>query len=174
MGVLGLGRTTWRMLRLAAAGAAAWLLARLRPERTMVPVAGGPEPEPGPLPECAAEAGRTPWFGVVGGTLAWLAHLLLAYAVAEFGCALGLQRYVYLGVGAVSWALLGVSAVCLAAAAAAAAAAWRETLRARDEGWPDESGWEGWASFLGAVLSGLFFVIILIQTVPILYYLRDC
>ena len=63
------------------------------------------------------------WFGLVGGAVAWLVHLMGAYAIAEFGCVGTTQEYSFLGITLVSWLLIGLTLVTTAAALLAAWAA---------------------------------------------------
>lgn len=43
------------------------------------------------------------WFGVLGGAIAWMLHLLLAYAIAEFGCVSPFHEVKRLGLSGVAW-----------------------------------------------------------------------
>src|SRR5690606_19904355 len=65
------------------------------------------------------------WFGVLGGAIAWLVHLLGAYAVSEFGCASRFAEVRWLGFSGVAWLILGLSLLTLAVAIVAVAVARR-------------------------------------------------
>jgi hypothetical protein len=118
-------------------------------------------------------------FGVAGGGIAWFAHLALAYLVAEFGCVGGWDEIGWLGLTAVTWSLIGVTVVCVAGAGLATYAAWRH-VRAGGRGGldgamgPENGGTLGVMARVGLVLSGLFVFIILVESVPILYFLGEC
>jgi hypothetical protein len=113
-------------------------------------------------------------FGYLGGGIAWLLHLLSAYAIAEFGCVAGAGAHRWAGVTLVAWLLLGVTAVLLLAGVASMLVAVK--LRAREPGGELESSLSARAYLArsGAIMSGLFVLIILAQTVPIFYYLESC
>jgi hypothetical protein len=118
----------------------------------------------------------TLWFGVLGGAIAWTIHLLAAYALAEFGCVSGLgQRGAY-GISYVAWAVLvmtiAVTAVALLATVIAGRA-WRTFANDLRPNGPAAAG-EQYLAQAGTLMSGLFTVAILFETIPILYYLRTC
>lgn len=105
------------------------------------------------------------WFGLLGGAGAWLAHLLLSYAVAEFGCVSGLHQYQWLGISLVAWILLAISLLT----ASVAAAATRSIPAPAEESSP-----EGHLGRMGCLSSGSFFAVIVVESIPILYYLSRC
>ena len=116
------------------------------------------------------------WFGALGGAIAWLAHLLLAYFISEFGCFSGLHGRTLGGLTAVAWAVLAVSAAMLLIAVAAAWVAYRSDRKIRGHGFRTNTP-EGAAGFLarsGAATSGLFALIIIAQSIPIFFFLKDC
>jgi hypothetical protein len=115
------------------------------------------------------------WFGLLGGPVAWTAHLMLAYAIAEFGCVGSAPHSTLLGLTAVTWGVLAVSAATLAAAVAATLVAHRSRERAPEPADPNADGPPaGYLAGAGLYLSGFSAFVILVQSVPILYYLRDC
>ena len=121
-------------------------------------------------------------FVLLGGAVAWTAHLLLAYAIAEFGCVAGLGKPPGpMGITIVSWMLLAMSAVMVALAAWALAISYR----IRREAAPaapaapeapdaDERATAVYVGRFGLITNGLFLFIILIQSVPIFFYLGAC
>lgn len=113
---------------------------------------------------------RALWFGLLGGAVAWLVHLLLAYVIAEFGCLSPLATHTLLGVTAVAWMLLAATLVTLAGAVAATLVALRSDRRLRDH--HEFAG--AYMARLGLITSGLFVFIILVQSLPIFYYLSSC
>jgi hypothetical protein len=111
----------------------------------------------------------------LGGSAAWTAHLLLAYGIAEFGCVSGLGERSYNGISVVAW--LEITATILATTAAASAT-WvanrsRRILRSQAQELGDPAAAE-YTAKAGQITSGIFTFIILFESIPILYYLRDC
>ncbi|MBA4068055.1 MAG: hypothetical protein C0501_31000 [Isosphaera sp.] len=115
------------------------------------------------------------WFGLLGGAGAWTEHLLLAYAVAEFGCRTPAGHDTHLGLTVVTWLLVGVSAASLLVALAATWVAHRSRGRLSRDGDPAaEDAPRAYLATAGLIQSGAFAFVILVESVPILYYLRDC
>lgn len=113
------------------------------------------------------------WFGLLGGACAWLVHLLGAYATAEFGCVSSLHKWQWLGISVVAWLCIALTAVTEAVAIVAIFVAYASGPREQDaEDVHAEA--RRYTAMLGAALSALFALAILFQSVPILYYLRDC
>lgn len=110
------------------------------------------------------------WTGVWGGAVAWFVHLAASYAIAEFGCVAGWDRFRLLGLGAVTWGILAATALTLAATAWAGWLAWR-CYRATD-GAEEQEASRGLAG-IGLILNALFAFSILFETVPI-FFLADC
>jgi hypothetical protein len=117
------------------------------------------------------------WFGLVGGALAWLAHLMIAYAVAEFGCVGGMDSWHALGISVVAWIVIAVSAITFVIASVAAIMAYRIGLLLsgleKHQSTAAIAG-ETYAAKAGWLTSGLFALVIAVETVPILYFLREC
>jgi hypothetical protein len=117
------------------------------------------------------------WFSLLGGAMAWLVHLLFAYGIAEFGCVGGLAGYAWRGISAVAWLLLALTAVTAVVALTAAFVGWRSRRRlgSGDEdaatGERDAPRAVAWA---GLVTSGLFALTIVVESIPIFYYLQTC
>ncbi len=112
------------------------------------------------------------WFGLLGGAVAWTAHLMLAYLIAEFGCLTAAGHRAYLGLTAVTWAVLGVSAATLLVALAATLVAERN--RRRLPPYEGDARPGAYVAYAGVILSGMFSFVILVESLPILFYLRDC
>jgi hypothetical protein len=115
------------------------------------------------------------WFGLIGGGIAWTLHLMSAYAIAEFGCVGGMGSRSMAGISLVAWMELAATAisVCLAMAATIAAYRLQCQLMART---PSESAHHGEriTARAGLLASGLFTFVILFESIPIFFYLRDC
>lgn len=118
------------------------------------------------------------WFGVMGGAIAWLIHLLGSYGIAEFGCVSPFRETRLWGLTGVAWLELGLGALMAALALAATLVAQRNKRyasgSAADTVHFESSDPRAFMARTGAVSSALFLFIILVQTVPIFYYLRDC
>ncbi len=115
------------------------------------------------------------WFGLLGGIVAWTAHLMTAYVISEFGCLSPSMKETFLGLTAVAWSLIAVS-LATAAIAAYATLVARRSRRAPEVktlGDADEPA-EDYVARLGEILSGLSTFIILIESIPIFYFLHDC
>ncbi len=127
-----------------------------------------------PLSAGVDVGGTKVWFVVLGGAMAWLAHLLLAYGLAEFGCVAGWTRYAWLDVSVVAWLLTAVSLVMLIVAASAAWLGWQCVRRMRQEegGFTREAVF--WLLRAGFIMSLTFTVVIAVQSVPIIFYLSRC
>jgi hypothetical protein len=116
------------------------------------------------------------WFGVLGGAAAWTLHLLLAYLIAEFGCVSGRDAGAVAGIALPAFMLLVMSLLMLTMAVAAALAAGLTLRRLDKRGDVGERrpATERAMARIGLFASALFAFIILVQSVPILFYLRGC
>lgn len=114
------------------------------------------------------------WGSLWGGGVAWFLHLLAVWAFAEFGCLSRLAHPGPLDVSWVAWLGLVASLLCFALGGVATWASWR--CRQRLEAAHPPAGGET-ARFVvrcGLVANPFFMLIIVTQTLPIFYYLRDC
>jgi preprotein translocase subunit SecG len=115
------------------------------------------------------------WFAFLGGGIAWTLHLLSIYMIGEFGCVSGWGDITYLGLSAVAWSILLVSVLLLVPAVAATIVGYRDarqdSLFESPQG-EDEGG--EYLSRLGWILSGLFTLIILVESLPVFAYLHGC
>jgi hypothetical protein len=115
------------------------------------------------------------WFAFLGGGLAWTLHLLSIYGIGEFGCVGGWDRISYAGVSLVAWLIIVLSGLLLLVALAATLVGYQDKRRdARRESpdWEDEGG--VFLSSYGFLLSALFALIILVETLPVFAYLGGC
>jgi hypothetical protein len=113
------------------------------------------------------------WFGLVGGGVAWVVHLLASYVIAEFGCVSGWGQEKHLGVTTMAWLLLGVSFLTAGWAGLATFMAYRNKQRLR----PFESSEGSSAVYMaraGCITSGIFLFVILVESVPIFFFLQSC
>jgi hypothetical protein len=115
------------------------------------------------------------WFAFVGAGLGWTFHLLSIYAIGEFGCVSGWGRVIYWNVSVVAWLILAVSAISLAVALAAAFVGYRDKRNdSRREESENEDEGGVYLSRFGFILSVLFSLIIVVETLPVFAYLQGC
>jgi hypothetical protein len=115
------------------------------------------------------------WFAFVGAGLAWTFHLLSIYAIGEFGCVSGWGRVLYWNVSVVAWLILLVSALSLVTAFAAAFVGYQDKRRDSRREAPDAEDEGGvYLSRFGFILSVLFGLIIVVETLPVFAYLQGC
>lgn len=123
------------------------------------------------------EAGSGPirlWTGLLGGAMAWLVHFLLVYVISEWRCVPPLPEVQVMGMTGTAWLLLAVSVVMLAAACGATLLAyWNDGSRADDAG-TERNGAQPFMARTGMLTSGLFAFIILVESVPILFFTSHC
>lgn len=114
------------------------------------------------------------WFGLLGGAFAWLAHLLLAWGISEFGCVSGLGSTVRLGLSAPAWLGLFVSILAFGTSAAAtlSARAMRKRLVAAGDIAEDEP--DLFLARTGLITSALFTLVIVVESIPLFFYLKGC
>lgn len=116
------------------------------------------------------------WIGLIGGGIAWLIHFLAVYAIAEFGCVSGWGRGTFLGVTGLSWLLLAVSAIMLGVCTGSVLLARRSLHRLRKASGsgtiPPHSHF--FVARTGFISGTLFGLIILVETLPIFFYLQRC
>ena len=112
------------------------------------------------------------WFALWGGGAAWLAHLLLVYLIGELGCMGRLAELTWFGLSAVAWAVFAAAVVTGVVAVAALWASVRALGSVEPEG-----PFGATVAFVGrAGVAGnlLFLLVIVAQTVPAFFHLRDC
>lgn len=115
------------------------------------------------------------WFALLGGAAAWTGHLMLAYAISEFGCTAGLGRRSLLGISAVSWMLLVMSAAMTALAAwALLVSNGIGRLATRDARDADDEATAEYVARFGRIANGLFLFIVVIESLPIFFFLGEC
>lgn len=130
-----------------------------------------------PLNESGQGSDFLLWFGVLGSAIAWLLHLLLCYGIAEFGCVSPFREVRLAGLTGVTWLEIGASLLSLLLAAVATWTAQRSRRQLLGEG--DAELYETgdprvFMARTGVITGRIFVFIILVQTLPILYFLHDC
>lgn len=124
------------------------------------------------------------WFGMFGGALPWLVHLVGASIIAEWGCLAGIDRQQLMGITAVAWGVIALSGATLAVALVATWSAYQTWQHYRGdaagqtaENEPtalDVRGTDAFMARTGLWTSGLFVFIILVESFPIFYFLSNC
>lgn len=107
------------------------------------------------------------WFGILGGPCAWFLHLLSAYIIAEFGRVGESPQPMTGGLTSVAWLLVAVTVLMVLAGLAALGVAFRVHRRAT-------SNATAFGAHAGLAISGLATLFIVVESIPIFYYLRDC
>jgi len=117
------------------------------------------------------------WFGLLGGAVAWVLHLLSVYAISEWGCAGPFHGVHWLGIAATVWLLFSATALLLPVAACAVWTGHRSEQELRARGQDADAMLEDRPSGLytartGQIASGLFCLIIIAQTIPPFFFLQ--
>ncbi|OFZ53315.1 MAG: hypothetical protein A2428_10220 [Bdellovibrionales bacterium RIFOXYC1_FULL_54_43] len=114
------------------------------------------------------------WFAFLGAGLAWTFHLLTIYVIGEFGCVSGFDQQKIFGISSVAWLLIATTAIALIPAAMGTIIAYHDWRRdGASEGSSENEGGRYLSSY-GFVLSALFVLIILVESLPIFGYLDSC
>ncbi len=115
------------------------------------------------------------WFGMVGGGIAWLLHLISAYATAEFGCVGRLGEPRFGGISTVAWVEIALTIVASAVAGGATVVAYRRHSELRSNASLDGPPVaDEFAARAGVLASGILVFVILFESIPIFFYLRSC
>ena len=117
------------------------------------------------------------WFGTLGGALMWLLHLVAAYLISEFGCVSWWGERIWLGLTLVAWAGLASSFLMVVGTILSHHVAlnnqkqlmWAKGALATEM----EDGREI-LSYSGVLANRIFIFIILVQSIPFLFYLQGC
>ncbi|MFO7963047.1 MAG: hypothetical protein R6U50_03915 [Desulfobacterales bacterium] len=115
------------------------------------------------------------WFALLGGALAWTFHLLAIYAIGEFGCVSGFDDRSIAGISAVAWLLIGAGILSLTPAVAATIIGYADARKdgaAAHENLYDAGGI--YLSSFGWPISGVFSLIIIVESMPVFAYLGGC
>lgn len=121
------------------------------------------------------------WFAMFGGAGAWLVHLLSAALISEWACVANRGRSEFLGINAVAWLLLSISIATLLIAACTTWFNFRMDRSLRNVASEshcldayDQHGTDVFMARMSLWANALFVLIILAQSVPILFYLTGC
>jgi hypothetical protein len=117
-----------------------------------------------------------------GGAICWTIHFVFVALAAEWGCVSGMGQWRFLGGTGIAWAVIVASLVALAATGWATRLSWRSFRQQCETGSgdldnrrPDDGRRSGCYLAQVAVWSnGLFLLVIVAQTIPILFYWTTC
>lgn len=119
------------------------------------------------------------WVGIWGGGIAWTVHFLSAALIAEWGCLTRLSARSLWGITAVAWSIILVSVVMALVAAVVTWVAYGEVLRLNSRSDEkndlyDRLGNRRFMARTGFAASAFFLLIIIAQSLPILFFLSEC
>ena len=114
--------------------------------------------------------------GLFAPALAWTVHLLGAVTISEWACLAGWGQAIVLGIALLSWVLI---ALTLATVLVAAVGVWLAYRAASGQPPWDEprsaiAHNELFLARVGVWAGAMFLLVILAQSIPILYFLSGC
>lgn len=112
-------------------------------------------------------------FEALGGAVAWLFHLMSVYAIGEFGCVLEGVAFQFLGLSAVTWSLIAVTLLALAASGSATWIAWKNR-RAPATASPVPLEGSTFLARAGWISNLLFSFVIVVEATPLLFLGKGC
>ena len=104
-------------------------------------------------------------WGLIGAPVVWAVHFIVIYTVVALSCWSGFAMTNLLGLGTSALAALAVSLVALALIGWAGRTAYGLWHAAQHEA--DAPGWQRYAGLTGSLLSGLFALSVVLETVPV-------
>ena len=116
-------------------------------------------------------------FSMLGGGMAWLLHLLLAWIFSEFGCISGLGDRNWAGLSMVAWSIILITVITsgIAFFATFTSAKAGERLKwATGDAAPIAEENQGFIARFSFIMNAIFLFIILMQAIPIIFHLRAC
>ncbi|HWQ13212.1 MAG TPA: hypothetical protein VNL77_10450 [Roseiflexaceae bacterium] len=102
--------------------------------------------------------------GLLGPPVVWAVHFLAIYGVVALTCWAGLSRWTLLGLAGQAAVVLAATLVALALIGWAGWTAYGAWSAARAD--EEAPGWQAYAGRAGALLSGLFALAVVLETVP--------
>ncbi|MGW1060654.1 hypothetical protein [Micromonospora rubida] len=109
------------------------------------------------------------WYGVLGGALAWAAHLLVAWPLDELTCAAGSERVAAVPLRQAVGLAVVIPALVTVGSLLVAALVWRRTARSQSAGTEDRAyGRSRMLAVVGVWANLLFLAIILLGGVALL------
>jgi len=114
------------------------------------------------------------WFGFLGGAAAWTFHLVACSLTAEWMGFASIDRQ-FLGIHIVAWLAIVWTVLATAIAGAATYIAyrqWRQPNHSQSEVEGDTNSTAEFLARTGTISSGMFLLIIVVESIPILFYLQ--
>ena len=111
------------------------------------------------------------WFCVLSGPVRYSVYFVAGYLFAEVTCTAGLLRYTIMGLQAISWWIVVMALLAAGVTGFSTVKAftmWKEFAAADEPAGFDER-YVAFMSFVGAWVSGLFTVVILVTGTPALF-----
>lgn len=112
------------------------------------------------------------WFGVASGPIVYSLYFVIGYFFAEAACTADLLRYRILGLEAVSFWIIVLTLVAAAITAFSTVVAFRHWWRSRTDDMdavPPEQSYPPFMALIGAWMSGIFTLHILLTGIPALF-----
>ena len=108
------------------------------------------------------------WFGLASGPIVYSLYFVIGYLLAEASCVADLLRYRVWGLEAISFWIIVLTVVAAAITGFSTVVALRHWWRTRmdDESPTAERSYPPFMAFVGAWLSGIFTLFILLSGVP--------
>jgi hypothetical protein len=118
--------------------------------------------------EAIRRRNRWLWFGLASGPIVYSLYFLIGYFLAEAACVADLLRYRIFGLEAISFWITVLTASAAAITLFSTVVAFRQWWRTRedDEATAAERSYPPFMAFVGAWLSGIFTIFILLSGVP--------
>lgn len=115
------------------------------------------------------------WFGLGSGPIVYSLYFVIGYFFAEAACVADLLHYRLFGLEAISFWVIVLTLMAAAITGFSTVVAFRHWWRTRgdDEAYEAELSYPPFMAFVGAWLSGLFTLFILLSGVPA-YFLVIC
>jgi hypothetical protein len=122
----------------------------------------------------AYPAGYT--FSLFGPAVAWFVHLVASAIVAEWGCIAGMGAQHLLGISIVAWLVfsLSIATVLFSVLAIVSAGKLKRALLNHEATHTKEATSSAFLIEVAWLSGWLFVLIILAQTIPILYFFGGC
>ncbi|MEU4481204.1 hypothetical protein AB0F68_24575 [Micromonospora sp. NPDC023966] len=125
----------------------------------------------GPGPHTRLAGGLLLWYGVLGGALAWSAHLLIAWPLDELTCAAGRERVAGVPLWLAVWLAVVIPGLVTVGSLLVATLVWRRTARASSAGAEDRAvDRSRMLAMVGVWANLLFLTIIVLGGIAVLVF----
>ncbi|MFE9690168.1 hypothetical protein [Micromonospora sp. NPDC005806] len=124
-----------------------------------------------PGPRARLTGGLLLWYGVLGGAVAWAAHLLVVWPLDELACAAGHERVAAVPLGQALWLAVVLPALVTVGSLLVATLVWRRTAQAQSAGAEDRAvDRSRMLAVVGVWANLLFLTIIVLGGVAVLVF----